>query len=107
MPYQHRTLERILEKASLRFKVLLLTGMRQVGKSTLLLQLARKRTSVTLDDFRPLETARRMRDVFFQQYRPPILIDEIQRAPELCLEIKALVDREQAPSGSPAPSASP
>ena len=97
MPYQHRTLERILEKASLRFKVLLLTGMRQVGKSTLLLQLAGKRTSVTLDDFRPLETARRMRDVFFQQYRPPILIDEIQRAPELCLEIKALVDREQAP----------
>ena len=97
MIYQRRTLEKVLEKASLRFKVLLLTGMRQVGKSTLLQQLAGSRTAVTLDDFRPLETAKNMREVFFKQYRPPILIDEIQRAPELCLEIKSLVDREQAP----------
>lgn len=97
MAYQRRTLEKVLESASLRFKVLLLTGMRQVGKSTLLQQLAGSRTTVTLDDFRPLETARTLRDVLFQQYRPPILIDEIQRAPDLCLEIKSLVDREQRP----------
>ncbi len=97
MSYQRRTLEKVLEKASLRFKVLLLTGMRQVGKSTLLQQLAGTRTVVTLDDFRPLETARSMREVFFKQYQPPLLIDEIQRAPDLCLEIKALVDREQSP----------
>lgn len=97
MVYQRRTLEKVLEKANRRFKVLLLTGMRQVGKSTLLQQISDHRTSVTLDDFRPLETARTMREVFFKQYRSPILIDEIQRAPELCLEIKALVDREQTP----------
>lgn len=70
MIYQRRTLEKVLEKASLRFKVLLLTGMRQVGKSTLLQQLAGSRTEVTLDDFRPLETAKNMREVFFKQYRP-------------------------------------
>ena len=79
MVYQRRTLEKVLEKANRRFKVLLLTGMRQVGKSTLLQQISDHRTSVTLDDFRPLETARTMREVFFKQYRSPILIDEIQR----------------------------
>ena len=81
MVYQRRTLEKVLEKANRRFKVLLLTGMRQVGKSTLLQQISAHRTSVTLDDFRPLETARTMREVFFKQNRSPILIDEIQRAP--------------------------
>ena len=97
MAYVERTLETSLLKANKKFKVLLLTGMRQVGKSTLLEHLSDSRTIVTLDDSQPLETARTMREVFFEQYRPPILIDEIQRSPDLCLEIKSLVDRSQTP----------
>ena len=52
--------------------------MRQVGKSTLLKHIA-ERTYVTLDNRLALETATTMREVFFQQYPAPILIDEIQR----------------------------
>ena len=95
MSYRHRTIEPILLKASKKFKAILLTGMRQVGKSTTLKELAVGRSAVTLDDLQPLQIAQTMRDAFFQQYKPPVLIDEIQRCPDLALEIKSLVDREQ------------
>lgn len=97
MTYIQRTLEPVIKKASQSFKVIMVNGMRQVGKSTLLQHLSSDRTRVTLDDLRPLTMAQTMRDVFFKQYPAPILIDEIQRSPDLCLEIKSLVDREQRP----------
>ena len=80
MQYVQRTLEKSILSASERFKVLMVSGMRQVGKSTLLKHIA-ERTYVTLDNRLALETATTMREVFFQQYPAPILIDEIQRAP--------------------------
>lgn len=94
MQYVQRTLEKSILSASERFKVLMVSGMRQVGKSTLLKHIA-ERTYVTLDNRLALETATTMREVFFQQYPAPILIDEIQRAPELALEIKELVDQDE------------
>lgn len=95
MKYISRTIEPIINQASQSFKVVMVNGMRQVGKSTLLQHLSQNRTQVTLDDLKPLTMAQTMRDVFFKQYPAPILIDEIQRSPELCMEIKSLVDREQ------------
>lgn len=94
MQYVQRTLEKSILSASERFKVLMVSGMRQVGKSTLLKHIA-DRTYVTLDNRKALETASFLREVFFQQYPAPILIDEIQRAPELTLEIKELVDNDE------------
>lgn len=93
MNYRHRTLETEILKASERFKAVMVSGMRQVGKSTMLQNLcAETRTYVRLDDIRAAELAENARDVFFKQYPAPVLVDEIQRVPELCLEGKVLAD---------------
>ncbi len=97
MAYFPRTLEASLQKASGKFGVVLVTGMRQSGKSTLLKKSSKFRTIVTLEDFRALEIATTARNLFFNQYSPPVLISEIQRAPQMILEIKALVDRKLKP----------
>ena len=93
MIYKSRTLEKDILKASERFKAVMVSGMRQVGKSTMLQAICEKgRTYVTLDEMEAAELAANARSVFFKQYPAPILIDEIQRVPELCLEVKVLVD---------------
>lgn len=91
--YLKRQIESTIINISKSFPVLLLTGPRQVGKTTLLKHLAGKeRTFVTLDapDVRML--AKTDPRLFFQTYKPPILIDEIQYAPELLPFIKIMVD---------------
>lgn len=67
------------------FKVILVTGARQVGKTTMLRHLAEndRRTFVTMDNAQNRELAERDPALFFQMYKPPILIDEIQKAPGL------------------------
>ena len=94
MSYIHRSLERKFLKMSHAFKAVMLTGARQVGKSTMLKYLAKdsRRTYVSLDDADARELAERDPKLFFQMYRPPILIDEAQKAPKLFEEIKILCD---------------
>ncbi len=94
MQYVDRTLEKAILRANDRFKVIMVSGMRQVGKSTLLGHIG-NRTSVTLDNYRALDIASRMPEVFFQQYPAPVLVDEIQRAPNLFLAIKEFVDQHE------------
>ena len=85
-------------EASAQFPVLRLTGPRQVGKTTLLRHLsAANRRYVTLDDLAARELARRDPVLFLQKHRPPVLIDEIQYAPEVLTAIKLAVDRERCP----------
>ena len=91
MTYVNRTLEKVLLRASKRFKVIMVTGIRQSGKSTLLKHLS-DRTCVSLDNIKALDTACRSDEVFFEKYPAPLLIEEIQRAPNLFLPIKELVD---------------
>ena len=84
------------EAASGQFPVLLVTGPRQVGKTTLLQQLAGgKRRYVTLDDPSIRVLAQTDPALFLERYEPPVLIDEIQYAPELLPLIKMVVDRQQ------------
>lgn len=91
--YIKRALEGTIHKISKAFPVLLVTGPRQVGKTTLLRHLAEtERTYVTLDDPDIRYLAKRDPALFMQRYTPPILIDEIQYAPELLPYIKMSVD---------------
>jgi predicted AAA+ superfamily ATPase len=84
--YKHRTIENSLGRVNNNFKSLLLKWMRQVGKTTLLKEMAKSnRTYLTLDDIRVLQLAKEDPYLFFQTYKPPLLIDEIQYAPELFL----------------------
>ena len=94
MRYISRELERKFLEANQFFKVVLVLGARQVGKSTMLKHLAGEehRTIVTMDDDRARELAKSDPRLFFQTYRPPILIDEIQKAPNLLEYIKVMCD---------------
>lgn len=96
--YLPRTLENFLKKASRQFPVLLLTGPRQVGKTTVLQHLSnRNRAYVTLDDPAILLLAREEPSLFLQRFKPPVMIDEIQYAPQLLPHIKMHVDRHKRP----------
>jgi hypothetical protein len=94
--YHPRTLENFIPKAAASFPVLLVTGARQVGKTTLLRNLAGpKRSYVTLDDPMVLALARQDPALFLQRFQTPVLIDEIQYAPELLPLIKMAVDEDR------------
>ena len=92
-----RTLEASVRRAAEQFPVLLITGARQVGKTTLLRRISGpERTYVTLDDPRLLALAKEDPLLFLQRFKPPLLIDEIQYAPELLPIIKMQVDDARA-----------
>jgi len=94
--YFARTLEVSLEKIGRHFPALMITGPRQVGKTTFLRHQSKaSRTYVTLDDPASLALANEDPALFFQTYRPPILIDEIQYAPGLLPYIKMAVDEHR------------
>lgn len=95
MEYIKRDLERKFTEMNNFFKAVLVTGARQVGKTTMLRHLAEgsNRTYVTLDDITVRELAAADPVLFFQTYKPPIIIDEIQHAPQLFGHIKYLCDK--------------
>jgi predicted AAA+ superfamily ATPase len=99
MRYITRTLERAFLNAGSEYPALLLTGPRQSGKTTMLQRLAeqegRQRGYISLDDYDALLMAQNDPVMFFHTYKPPVLIDEIQYAPNLFREIKRLVDQRQ------------
>jgi hypothetical protein len=75
-----------------------LTGARQVGKTTLLKHASEQdRTFVTLDDPLVLSLAKADPALFMQRFPPPVLIDEVQYAPELLPHIKMAADRVGRP----------
>lgn len=99
MAYIKRAAEDTIIKISKMFPVLLVTGPRQVGKTTLLQKLAEAdkeagiaRRYVTLDDPDVRYLAKHDPALFLQRYSPPVLIDEIQYATELLPYIKMSVD---------------
>ena len=97
--YIKRALEPVVRRYSDHFKVVLVTGPRQVGKTTMFKHLADQdeeqgitRSYVTLDNTALRLAAKEDPELFLQRYRPPVLIDEIQKAPELLPYIKMAVD---------------
>lgn len=89
----NRTILKDLHEALAVFPVVLLCGARQVGKSTLVLSLCEH--YITLDDITQLDGARADPKRFIQDLPRPIVIDEIQKAPELLPAIKEEVDRKR------------
>ena len=89
-----RTIKNVVLNISKTFPVLLITGSRQVGKSTLLNSIKESnREYVTLDDFVERQLAQDDPQSFLQRHKPPIIIDEIQYAPNLLTYIKIYVDK--------------
>ncbi len=82
------------------FPAVVVQGARQVGKSTLARQLVADRAAllVTLDDRRTRDAAIADETAFVEQFPEGVLvIDEVQREPELLLAIKASIDRDRRP----------
>jgi len=99
MEYIDRSLERKFIRMNDFFKAVLVTGARQVGKTTMLRHLAgeQNRTYVTLDNMMARNLAKTDPVLFFQTYKPPIIIDEVQYAPELFSQIKIICDESDKP----------
>lgn len=97
MKYMERSLERKFLRMSSFFKAVLVTGARQVGKTTMLKNLAKEqnRTYVSMDNTMTRILAKSDPVLFFQTYKPPIIIDEIQKAPELFEQIKIMCDESE------------
>ena len=111
--YIHRHMEPLVMRLNQQYPVILITGPRQAGKTTMLEHLTetegRGRTKVSLDDVTERELAKTDPRMFFQIHRPPLLIDEVQYAPELFPYIKysrswPTPAIRLGTSGSPAPS---
>lgn len=86
-----------LEQALSRNPVTLLLGARQTGKTTVMRSLGRTHNYhyVSLDDLRYLTEAKTDPMGFIQRIPKPVIIDEVQRAPDLFLSIKHFVDQQE------------
>lgn len=101
MNYINRAMEDTFKRLSKEFPAILVTGPRQVGKTTMLKMLMAEenaeREYVTLDDLNEREMAKNDPKLFFQIHKPPVFIDEVQYAPELFPYIKIHVDEHHTP----------
>lgn len=98
MKYIKRHIEEKILDVSRAYSALLLTGPRQSGKTTMLKRLMEKenigRKYVSLDDLTVREMAKNDPALFLQIHKPPVLIDEVQYAPELFTYIKIYIDEK-------------
>ncbi len=101
MNYIARHMESRILELSKSYSAILLTGPRQAGKTTMLRTLSEKenkgREYVSLDDFSNRDLAKKDPALFLQIHKPPILIDEVQYAPELFTYIKIHIDEHHTP----------
>lgn len=101
MQYIQRHLEEAVLRASQAFSAILVTGPRQAGKTTMLRRLSamgkKQREYVSLDDLNERAMAKNDPKMFLQLHPPPVLIDEVQYAPELFTYIKIHIDEHHNP----------
>lgn len=101
MRHIERDLKSKIIKLNKEYSAILITGARQVGKSTLfetiMKEQGEEREIVTLDDLEERALAKRDPAMFLQIHEPPVMIDEVQYAPELFSYIKIAIDKGAAP----------
>jgi predicted AAA+ superfamily ATPase len=90
-----RHADEAIHKLSKMFGAVLVTGARQVGKTTLLQEVAGDVKYVTLDDKIQLVSAIEQSGTFFKDNPPPVFVDEVQHAPSLFPQIKIILDKEK------------
>lgn len=98
--YIQRKIEKQLKYLSGHYPAVVISGARQTGKTTMIKEVCGKGddiTYVTLDYPRIRDLARNDPELFLQQYPAPVIIDEIQYAPELLPYIKIRIDENGAP----------
>lgn len=94
--YIERAMEQVIRKTEKGFKAVLLTGARQVGKSTLLKHIYGDRKYISFDDPVLREETKREPGLFFRNNKPPMILDEVQYISELFPYIKIECDRSES-----------
>ena len=97
--YIHREIEPLLAEALSQFPAVLITGPRQAGKSTLLQNILKGYTYTTLDDPMIRSMANQDPELFLSTYPTPLIIDEIQYAPNLLSYLKLRIDEKRREYG--------
>jgi predicted AAA+ superfamily ATPase len=92
MNYKNRLLEQRVKELAGLFKIVLLAGARQVGKSSLLAHLFPSTTTFVFDPVQDLYGARQGPDLFLDSFARPLILDEVQYVPELLPSLKRKVD---------------
>jgi hypothetical protein len=92
-----RHISETLQKAAAQFPVVVLTGARQAGKTSLVRRQFPQADYVTFDIPRDAETARMDFPGFLSRHREPLIIDEVQYVPEILRRLKVVVDRDRRP----------
>ncbi len=93
--YIERHIDSTVRKLLQQFPAVLLTGARQVGKSTLLQKIAPEYRYLTFDDPLLLTQAKNEPQLFLLNYDKQIILDEVQYAPELFRLLKLSIDKEK------------
>lgn len=93
--YIKRHIESVISECLQQFPVLLVTGPRQVGKTTLLQHVCKNFGYITFDDPLVLREAIEETNLFLINNKPPLLIDEVQYAPEIFRYLKIYVDKHK------------
>lgn len=93
MEYIKRHFEKVIDYALKQTKVVLITGPRQVGKTRIITECYNNFNYVTLDDDNALFLANDDRKMFFNKYKLPLAIDEVQYAQEIFRTIKLMADK--------------
>lgn len=99
MKYAPRTLEPSLRRAARAFPALLVTGPRRAGKTTLLRRAFPRASYVLLEDPDVVARVRADPRAFVEALEPPVLLDEIQNAPELFAWVRTQVDAHPRRTG--------
>ena len=99
MKYIHRQIEPMIQKLVRSFPSLVISGPRQSGKSTLLINTLRDHQYITLDDPLTRERAAADPNFFLDSIGGPVIIDEIQLAPHLLSYIKMRIDGNRSKKG--------
>lgn len=97
--YLKREAETLLRDAADQFPAVLVTGPRQAGKTTLLENFFSDYSWASLDDLEVREKAINDPELFFSLFPPPVVIDEIQYAPNLLSYIKLRIDKARRSNG--------
>ena len=100
--YIKRTIEQTVKEMSNSFPVVMITGPRQVGKTTLLNMIKKENDEeinfVTLDNLDIRKLAIEDPELFLRTFKTPLIIDEFQYAPQLLSYIKIIVDKNRLES---------
>jgi len=97
--YKQRALSKKIKQLAENFPAVVVSGARQVGKSTLIRHLFSGYEMVVFDPAKDVGNARKDPDLFLDNHPPPLVLDEIQYAPELVSALKRRIDKNRIPGG--------